>query len=107
MAKTDIKDMSVFQKARWYSLLDAVNIISNECERRDKNFDKMKISPLVVQKYIESTCDIYARKIEADVDDTMDVSNIEELTESETTIKPISPQLAELGTEIKIEESAE
>ena len=61
-----IENMSVFEQARWYSLIEAVNIIADECESRGHNFDKMKVSPLDLEKYIESTCDIYARKIETE-----------------------------------------
>ena len=58
--------MTSFEQARWYSLIEAIWLISNECEQRGKNFNKMKISPLDVQKYIEGTCDAFVRKIEAD-----------------------------------------
>lgn len=59
-----LDNMSVFEQARWYSLMEAVNLIGNTCDNKGIDFNKLKISPLDVQKYIESTCDIYARKIE-------------------------------------------
>jgi hypothetical protein len=58
-----IDEMSVFELARWYSLVEAVNIISEECEDRGINFNKIKLPPLVIEKYIENTCDIFAQKI--------------------------------------------
>lgn len=64
--KKTIDDMEVFELARWYSLMEAVNIIGDECEARGKSFNDLKISPLDLEKYIEGTCDIFARKIEAE-----------------------------------------
>ncbi len=63
MSDKKLEDMSVFEQSRWYALMDAVNIIADECEERGRDFDKIKISPLDIEKYIESTCDIFARKI--------------------------------------------
>lgn len=63
MSDKKLEDMSVFEQSRWYALMEAVNIIADECEERGRDFDKIKISPLDVEKYIESTCDIFARKI--------------------------------------------
>jgi hypothetical protein len=63
MSDKKIEDMTVFEQSRWYALLEAINIIADECDARGKNFEKIKISPLDVEKYIEGTCDIFARKI--------------------------------------------
>lgn len=64
MSDRKIEDMNTFELARWYALMEAVNIIGDACDERGKNFNKMKISPLDVVKYIEGTCDTFARKIE-------------------------------------------
>ena len=64
MSNTILSNMSSFELARWYSLIEAVDMIAEECEKRGKNFDKMKISPLDVEKYIEGTCDQFVREIE-------------------------------------------
>ncbi|MDD4110039.1 MAG: hypothetical protein PHS54_00635 [Clostridia bacterium] len=63
MSDRNLKDMSVFEQSRWYALMEAVNLIADECEERHINFNKIKISPLDIEKYIEGTCDIFARKI--------------------------------------------
>jgi len=55
--------MDTFEQSRWYALMEAVNVIAGECEKRGKSFDELRISPLDVEKYIEGTCDIFARKI--------------------------------------------
>jgi hypothetical protein len=64
MSDRKLEDMGTFEQARWYSLMEAVNIIGDECEERGKDFNQLKLSPLDLQKYIEGTCDIFARKIE-------------------------------------------
>ncbi len=69
MSDRKIEDMSTFELSRWYALMEAVNIIGEACDERGKNFNKMKISPLDVVKYIESTCDTYAKKIETENND--------------------------------------
>lgn len=56
-------EMSVFELSRWYAIVDAVNIIGDECDERGIKFNDVKLSPLVIEKYIESTCDIFAQKI--------------------------------------------
>ena len=93
MAKKEFKDMTVFEQSRWYSLLDAVNLVSAECDRRGKNFDNIKISPLDVEKYIESTCDIYARKIEEER--RLQISDMAPVLETKITAEPISTTLEE------------
>ena len=72
MNRTLIDNMSVFEQARWYSLIECVNMVAEECERRKQNFNKMQISPLDVKDYIESTCDIFARKIEEEIKSNSD-----------------------------------
>lgn len=60
----DIEKMETFELSRWYALMEAVDIIASECKDRDIDFDSLKMSPLGIEKYIESTCDKYAQKIE-------------------------------------------
>lgn len=64
MSDKKLEDMGVFEQARWYALMEAINIIGDTCDERGINFEKIKMSPLDLQKYIEGTCDIFARKIE-------------------------------------------
>ena len=69
MSDYKIEDMSTFELARWYALMEAVNIIGEACDERGKDFNKMKISPLDLTKYIEITCDTFAKKIEIEKND--------------------------------------
>jgi hypothetical protein len=64
MISKTIEDMSAFEMARWFSLIESISLISTECEERGINFNKIKISPLNIEKYVEGTCDAFARKIE-------------------------------------------
>lgn len=64
MSRTNVDEMTVFEQARWFSLMEAVNIIATEADERNIDFNKLKISPLDLEKYIEKTCDIFAREIE-------------------------------------------
>ena len=56
--------MSPFEMARWFSLIESIDLISNECELRGVDFNKVKISPLDIEKYVEGTCDAFTKKIE-------------------------------------------
>lgn len=48
--------------ARWIALYEAVNIIAETAEKNKVSFDS-KLKPIAINKYIESTQDIYLRKI--------------------------------------------
>lgn len=63
--KLNVNDMSNFELARWYALMDAIQIISDKASDRNIKFDKVDIKPSAVEKYIEATCDIYCRKLDA------------------------------------------
>lgn len=65
-----INSMSEFEMARWFALIDSVNIISKMCEEKNVSFDSVDIKPSAVEKYIEATCDIYTNKIYAEKEKT-------------------------------------
>jgi hypothetical protein len=48
--------------ARWIALYEAVNIIADTAEQKGQSF-KSKLKPIAITKYIESTQDMYLRKI--------------------------------------------
>lgn len=79
MSKSSIHNMSTFELARWCSLLEAVNLVVDECEKRGEEFDDKKISPLDLVNYIEGTCDAFARDIEAEHKSKQDKIKILEL----------------------------
>jgi hypothetical protein len=49
--------------ARWIALYEAVNIIGDKCDETGKNFDDIQINPLKIKEYMDSTVDIYHKKI--------------------------------------------
>lgn len=59
-----LDNMSHFEIARWQALMDSIEIIYEKCIERKMKFSELNIKPLDISKYIESTCDIYARNIE-------------------------------------------
>ena len=63
---TDTGEMSLFEASRWEALTEAVNIIADECEERKINFNRVKLEPIVLRKYVENTCDTIYQKIAKD-----------------------------------------
>jgi hypothetical protein len=62
--KKRFEEMSKFEIARWYSLIDGVDIIYSKCKDKNLNFDSLVLKPGALEKYIEATCDIFYKKIE-------------------------------------------
>jgi len=61
--KKTIDQMDNFEVSRWLALVEAVNIIDEECQNRKRSFDALRLEPLTIRKYIEGTCDIFCRKL--------------------------------------------
>jgi predicted RNA-binding protein with PUA domain len=53
--------------AKWICLYQAINLISEECEKMGVDFDKIEISPLKIRKYIDSTVDVIHRSLMNDM----------------------------------------
>ena len=49
--------------SRWIAMYEAVNIIADKAEEMGKDFNKIQINPLKVREYIDSTVDIYHKKL--------------------------------------------
>lgn len=49
--------------SKWMSLYEAVNMIADKAEEKNIPFQKVEIKPLAVYKYMESTENIFLRKI--------------------------------------------
>ena len=60
--------MSVYEFARWASLLEAVDIIANKCSERGIDFDEPEglkyIKPLDIQDYVNTRTDSMVMTIE-------------------------------------------
>lgn len=59
----NINNMSDFELARWFAMMDAVNMIADKSEERKMKFEDVDLKPSAIEHYIEATCDIYCRKI--------------------------------------------
>lgn len=55
--KKTVEDMDKFELARWLTLMEGVNIISDACADKKINFNNISLNPLDLQKYVEKTCD--------------------------------------------------
>ncbi len=64
----NIDELTIYEQSRWYALLDAIDIIEDECVRLKRDFTKIKMSPIGIEKYINSTFEGYARRIEAETE---------------------------------------
>jgi len=49
--------------SKWMALYEAVNMIADKAEEKKIPFQKIEIKPLAVYKYMESTENIFLRKI--------------------------------------------
>jgi len=69
--KKDLKNLKWWDNAnkkteelsRWIALYEAVNIIADKAEDIGKDFNKIQINPLKVREYMDSTVDIYHKKL--------------------------------------------
>jgi hypothetical protein len=57
------KELTSYEVARWYSLIDAVNIISEKCEDSGKDFDEIELKPLEILRYVDYMSDIVYSKL--------------------------------------------
>lgn len=49
--------------ARWIALYEAINMIADEAEQRNKKFENLKLSPVKIKKYIASVEDQIQRRL--------------------------------------------
>jgi len=69
--KKDLKNLKWWDNAnkkteelsRWIALYEAVNLIADKAEEIGKDFNRIQINPLKVREYMDSTVDIYHKKL--------------------------------------------
>lgn len=54
----DVNKMDNFTLSRWLSLYLAIQKISNNCKKYNKDFNKLELSPIPIKKYIDSVSKI-------------------------------------------------
>lgn len=50
-----LENMTLYEASRWAALLCAIDVIDEKCEKLNKNFNKIEISPVELKKYIANT----------------------------------------------------
>jgi hypothetical protein len=54
--------MTTYEIARWYALIDAVNVIGEKCDDCGTDFESVELKPLEILKYVEYASDnIYSK----------------------------------------------
>jgi hypothetical protein len=66
----DLNKMSVYELCRWSALEEAVNIISDKCEDRGIDFDKIQLNPLDIMTYVDCQTDKIYEKVNTTVETT-------------------------------------
>jgi len=66
--------MTLFEMARWEALIESVNIIANKCRDKDVDFDSIELPPLVLRKYVETTCDAIYQILDKEINGPKKVS---------------------------------
>ena len=55
--------MSLYELCRWSALEEAINIISEKCDDRGVDFEKIQLNPLDIMEYIDSATDKIYEKV--------------------------------------------
>jgi len=62
-----VEDMTLYALSRYAALLEAIDIIDDNCHKNKKNFKDIELKPLTLRKYVESTSDIHFRNLKEKV----------------------------------------
>jgi hypothetical protein len=66
----DLDKMSIYELCRWSALEEAVNIISDKCEERGIDFEKIQLNPLDIMTYVDNQTDKIYEKVNTTVETT-------------------------------------
>ena len=61
--KKKVEEMSDFEMARWGSLIDAMDLISETAADKKQAFNDVDLKPLEINRYINGTCDAIAVRL--------------------------------------------
>jgi len=56
-------DLSLYEAARWYALIDAINIVGEKCTDRKVDFNSVELKPLELLKYVNIVSDTVYNKL--------------------------------------------
>lgn len=52
-----VDSMAIAEQSRWMALIEAIDLISSECEERGLNFDTINLEPIYLRKYMDKESD--------------------------------------------------
>jgi hypothetical protein len=70
VSEVNINSMSLYELCRWSALEEAVNIISDKCEERGIDFEKIQLNPLDIMTYVDSQTDKIYEKVNTQIETT-------------------------------------
>jgi len=56
-------NLSLYEAARWYALIDAVNVVGEKCDDKKINFETVELKPLELLKYVNIVSDTVYNKL--------------------------------------------
>ena len=68
----EIEEMELMEFCRWSALLEAIDVIEEQCKTSHVSFDDTDLKPLAIQKYVDNTSEAMQKKIEAEMKTVMD-----------------------------------
>jgi len=69
-SEVDIDTMSLYELCRWSALEEAVNLISDKCEERGIDFEKIQLNPLDIMTYVDNQTDKIYEKVNTTIETT-------------------------------------
>ena len=69
-SEANIDQMSLYELCRWSALEEAINLISDKCEERGVDFDKIQLNPLDIMTYVDGQTDKIYEKVNTTIETT-------------------------------------
>ena len=70
VSDVNLETMSLYELCRWSALEEAVNLISDKCEERGVDFEKIQLNPLDIMTYVDSQTDKIYEKVSTTIQTT-------------------------------------
>jgi len=60
----EINGMDLYEFCRWSALLEAIDLIDDQCDKQNISFNETDLKPLAIQKFIDNTSEEIQRRVE-------------------------------------------
>jgi hypothetical protein len=70
LSEANIEEMSLYELCRWSALEEAINLISDKCEERGVDFEKIQLNPLDIMTYVDGQTDKIYEKVSTKIETT-------------------------------------